>query len=82
MKELDKLRVILPHWIEHNAGHGNEFINWAETMKDAGETEIAALLHKAGAILQDADAVLRDALTRAGGEMPPKGGHNHHHHTD
>ena len=32
MNDLEKLRVILPHWIEHNIGHGREFANWAETL--------------------------------------------------
>lgn len=80
MKDLDKLRIILPHWIEHNAGHGDEFNHWAATMKDAGETEIADLLNRAGTLLQDADTVLREALTKAGGKLEDKGGHHHSHH--
>jgi hypothetical protein len=26
----EKLRVLLPHWIEHNAEHAAEFRQWAE----------------------------------------------------
>jgi hypothetical protein len=28
--DLEKLRVLLPHWIEHNAEHAAEFRQWAE----------------------------------------------------
>lgn len=79
MNDLEKLRVILPHWIEHNIGHGLEFAKWASTMDTAGEKELAGLLQKAESFLQSADAVLKEALAKAGGEITD-GGHHHHHH--
>ena len=78
MNELEKLRVILPHWIEHNAGHGKEFAKWSEDLSRAGEKEIADLLKQAEIYLQNADSVLRKALKEAGGEVT--GGNNHHSH--
>ena len=81
MNDLEKLRVILPHWIEHNIGHGREFSNWAETLSSTGEKEISVLLKKAEAFLQDADAVLKEALTIAGGEINGHS-HQHQHHHD
>ena len=80
MNDLEKLRVILPHWIEHNIGHGKEFASWADTLNAAGEEEIAQLLKKAEAFLQDADIALKEAFTRAGGEMSAGGDHHHTHH--
>ncbi len=80
MNDLEKLRVILPHWIEHNIGHGKEFASWADTLNTAGEGEIAQLLKKAEAFLQDADIALKEALARAGGEMSAGGDHHHTHH--
>jgi arabinogalactan endo-1,4-beta-galactosidase len=76
MDDLEKLRVLLPHWLEHNAGHGQEFARWA-ALFEGNNQEIAALLREASASLQDADAALRKALHLSGGEMP---GHEHHHH--
>ena len=78
MNDLEKLRVILPHWIEHNAGHGSEFAKWAETLNAAGEEQIAGLLKQAESFLQDADSVLKEALAKAGGEMPESGQHHPH----
>jgi hypothetical protein len=37
----EKLRVLLPHWIEHNTEHAAEFSQWAEKILAAGEQEIA-----------------------------------------
>ena len=30
----DKLRALLPHWIEHNAGHAADFHLWAGLASD------------------------------------------------
>jgi hypothetical protein len=35
----DKLRILLPHWIEHNAEHADEFRQWAEKAHEAGLDE-------------------------------------------
>jgi hypothetical protein len=37
----DKLRLLLPHWIEHNDEHAADFRNWAEKARAAGEQEVA-----------------------------------------
>ena len=79
MNNLENLRILLPHWLEHNASHGQEFTRWAELIGDADQ-EIAGLLHKAAAALQAADGELRQALLRAGGEAPGHAHHHHHHH--
>ena len=42
MKETDKLRVLIPHWIEHNAEHANEFRSWAAQAGSASADILAA----------------------------------------
>ena len=71
MNELDKLRVLIPHWIEHNKEHAVEFRHLAE---GAGEA--------AGDILEAAEAMsrvnqsLEVALQKLGGALPhPHQGH-------
>jgi hypothetical protein len=44
MTELDKLRALLPHWIEHNAEHAAEFRNWAEKARATGWEEVLLIL--------------------------------------
>lgn len=79
MDNLEKLRVLLPHWLEHNASHGQEFSHWAQLV-EGGHQEIATLLQRAAASLQAADGALREALHRAGGGSPGDEPHDHHHH--
>lgn len=82
MNDLEKLRVMMPHWIEHNLGHGAEFSQWADTVAETAP-EVADLLRKAFGSLQDAHASLEAALEKAGGPFEQEGshhGHGHHHH--
>ncbi len=34
MNELEKLRVLIPHWIERNEEHAQEFRKWAQKSGD------------------------------------------------
>lgn len=82
MNDIEKLRVMLPHWIDHNQGHGKEFAQWAEKLTDDAP-EVAQLLQTAVQSLQEAQNCLEQALEKAGGplEVPGAGGgHNHHSH--
>jgi hypothetical protein len=79
MQEIDKLRVMLPHWIEHNHGHEAEFLRWAEALAPTAPV-IADLLRTAAAALQSAQRSLNEALTKAGGPPPaPRHSGGHHH---
>jgi hypothetical protein len=66
MNETEKLRVLLPHWIEHNGEHANEFRNWADR---AGPAQDALL--QAARLVERANAQLREAL---GQLRPPQEG--------
>jgi hypothetical protein len=79
MNSIDKLRVILPHWIQHNQGHGAEFLQWAETLSSE-EPDVSTLLQQAAKALETAQASLEAALDKAGGPLSsPNHGHHHHH---
>ena len=67
----DKLRTLLPHWIEHNAEHAADFRLWASV---AGEAE--ADIEAAAAQMETANEALAAALTKLGGTI----GNHHHHH--
>lgn len=38
--EMEKLKILLDHWIEHNKEHGEEFREWAEKARDLGEAVV------------------------------------------
>mgnify|MGYP005867596839 CR=1 FL=1 len=65
----EKLRVLIPHWIEHNEEHAAEFRRWAGSAGDAAADIEAA----AGALLR-ANQALAVALKKLGG---PERGHQH-----
>jgi predicted metallo-beta-lactamase superfamily hydrolase len=65
MDEKDKLRVLIPHWIEHNEEHAAEFRQWAE---QAGEAS-ADILTAAENMAQVNEALER-ALAKLGGALP------------
>lgn len=46
MNDVEKLRIVLPHWMEHNEEHADSFESWAKIMKSAGREDLAAALEK------------------------------------
>jgi hypothetical protein len=75
---VDKLRVLLPHWVEHNQNHEAEFRKWAAASRAEGGEALAAILERAVASMAATDAILHEALQELGG--PAGEGHHHHHH--
>jgi hypothetical protein len=75
MNERDKLRVLLPHWIEHNGEHAQEFHNWADR---AGSARADIL--DAARLVEEANARLQNALDKLGGALEHEHEHHHHHH--
>ncbi len=64
MNELEKLRVLIPHWIEHNLEHAAEFRKWADQAGDAAPEILSA----ANEMIQ-ANASLEAALEKLGGNL-------------
>ena len=65
MKETDKLRVLIPHWMEHNQEHAAEFRDWAERAGDASIDVLAAADSMARV-----NEFLVSALEKLGGPLP------------
>ncbi len=82
---LEKLKIMLPHWIEHNRNHEAEFKKWAAAARTEGAEGLADLLDRAAANMAATDGILQTARSQAGvpsdgGDVPPT--HTHHHHHD
>jgi hypothetical protein len=75
MSEIDKLRVLLPHWIAHNGEHADEFREWAGRA-GAAEADILA----AAKLVEEANAHLEAALQELGGPLEHEHHHPHTHH--
>jgi hypothetical protein len=66
MNNLEKLQVLLPHWIEHHAEHADELRAWAERIQLAGKADVAEKLLAAAASLQQAGDQLSNLLDEFG----------------
>ncbi len=80
MEQIEKLRILLPHWIQHNRGHVEECGKWSALARQAGETGVADHIESAIAAMNQAGVLLDKALLAAGGKIPEAAGHHHHHH--
>ena len=61
LDDLAKLRVLLPHWIEHNDEHADGFQRWAAKARALGREETAQRIEEA----VERMAVCNQALTAA-----------------
>jgi uncharacterized tellurite resistance protein B-like protein len=73
MNETEKLRALIPHWIEHNEEHADEFLRWAE---QAGEAAVD--IRAAADAMRKVNEWLSAAVEKLGG--PIHLDHFHHHH--
>lgn len=74
---LEKLQILLPHWIEHNYNHETEFKKWADLARREGQGTLAEFLDRAVISMTETDEILQKALAEIGGP-----GEDHHHHYD
>lgn len=71
MTERDKLRALLPHWIEHNSEHAADFRSWAEKARTAGEENVAEEIDEAAKQLGWVNEALRAALEELDRDSDP-----------
>jgi len=63
--DVQKLRVLIPHWMEHNAEHAEEFRHWARQAGEAADGILAA-----AEAMDRVNSSLSGALERLGGPLP------------
>jgi len=81
MEPIDKLRILLKHWIDHNGGHVDEFAKWRTIMADENRATTAEALQKAIEQMDSVSATLQAALDEIGvGEGQSDHHHHDHHH--
>ena len=82
MENVEKLRVLLQHWIDHNKSHAEEFSKWEKIMIEDAEGNIAAHISEAVKAVEKVNEQLTKALSEAGGPKEVGGEGHHHHHGD
>jgi hypothetical protein len=61
---VEKLRLLIPHWVEHNESHAAEYQEWAGKAAEAEKDILAAAEH-----IQACNHSLYQALERLGGPL-------------
>ncbi len=64
--ELEKVKILLSHWIHHNAEHKTEFENWAEKIRNFGLDNAYAEVNQAAVMMDKVNEHLSNALTAIG----------------
>lgn len=75
MDDMEKLRVLLPHWMEHNEEHAADFLGWADKASLAGHEDAAQMIVRAADAIRQANAAQQSALEGLGG--PHMHSHSH-----
>ncbi|HHY70412.1 MAG TPA: hypothetical protein GX519_01870 [Thermoanaerobacterales bacterium] len=60
-KEIETLRILLAHWIEHNNSHEQSFREWGGKAEKLGKAETYKMILKAADSLKAASAYLLEA---------------------
>ncbi len=68
--EMEKLKILLDHWIEHNKEHGEEFREWAEKARALGEAVVQQDMLDAAQHMNKASESLLKALEELGKGRP------------
>ncbi|MEA3374766.1 MAG: hypothetical protein U9R72_00970 [Chloroflexota bacterium] len=76
---LGKLRVLLPHWIEHNGEHAESFWTWAERARAAGDGHLAAHIEEAARKIEAANRDLEGAVEHIGAAASDHAHLDHEH---
>jgi hypothetical protein len=82
MTDLEKLRILLPHWIAHNYEHIAEIDRWAKLCEGSDNIQVKEALKKAISATEQVTKELQHAMDLAGGpiESPELHGHTYHGH--
>ncbi|MDI3481174.1 MAG: hypothetical protein PWQ97_829 [Tepidanaerobacteraceae bacterium] len=60
-KDMETLRILLAHWIEHNKSHEDNFREWAHKSEKLGKPKVSELISKAADSLNAASLYLLEA---------------------
>ncbi len=76
---IDKLRILLPHWAEHNREHAVEMRRWQAIIEKESDVKLGRILDQVAAHMEQAGELLQKA---AEGLAKPAASAtlNHHHH--
>ena len=83
MDDVQKSRILLSHWIDHNLDHLKGYVDTADLLEKLGYAPAAENIRQSVELIKGANDRLQEALSvlpePEGDE--PGGHHGHHHHS-
>ncbi|NOZ25751.1 MAG: hypothetical protein GXO94_06660 [Nitrospirae bacterium] len=64
MNEIEKLRRLLHHWMEHNDEHANVYRQWAGKARSFGRADVSAVLERLEQETRSLNRLLEEALEK------------------
>ena len=64
--DMEKLRILIEHWVEHNHGHAETYVQWAEKAGNAGIAGLAEMLKEIAEATLKIDALFAKAKKKLG----------------
>lgn len=66
MEEMQKLSIVIEHWVEHNQSHMGEYWRWAERAGELGLEQVKAEIEEAIRMLTQSNRHLEKAKQAIG----------------
>jgi hypothetical protein len=63
---IQKIKVLIPHWISHNEEHAGEYRKWAERLEAEGLVDPAERLRQAADLVMGSNRHFQEAQTKLG----------------
>jgi hypothetical protein len=81
MAALKQLAMLVRHWIDHNEGHRESYLEWRTKVEDQSLPVTKEALARVADLTAQANGALAEALAELQGDaaLPPAEGHEHHH---
>jgi hypothetical protein len=62
MDDLERLKVLLAHWLEHNKEHADLYREWAEKALEMKQDDIAQILERLSRETEGLNNLIEEAL--------------------
>ncbi len=66
--DMERLRILLEHWMEHNQEHADTYLQWAEKARISGDAGLSGMLREIAVETKKMNALFEKAKKALGGE--------------
>ncbi|MCD6256586.1 hypothetical protein J7J45_00810 [Candidatus Aerophobetes bacterium] len=61
-KDIEKIKLLLPHWIKHNEEHTDEYKRWLERIRKDVSKDMVKNMEKAIQLMEESNKYLKSTL--------------------